>query len=107
MEVEKLKNLENVVKPILKHCPMARGDDFILYAEVIRSYNPALLEMPTRAFLYAHDTLKVPNIKSVERARRKLQEKFPELASEKAKRKRAKEQATYISYAKDDDGEFW
>jgi hypothetical protein len=44
--------------------------------------------------------LNVPNIKSVERARRKIQEKHPELASERAKRRRAEEQQTYVQYGR-------
>lgn len=101
MTVEKLRKLEEVIKPILEEQPQTREDDFLLYAEVIRVYNPALLLISTKRFLLSHNALKVPNIKSVERARRKIQEKFPELASERAKRKRAEEQASYISYAKD------
>ena len=101
MTVEKLKKLEEVIKPILEYCPQAREDDFVLYAEVIRSYNPALLKISTKDFLLGHNALKVPNIKSIERARRKIQEKYPELASERAKRKRAEEEASYISYAID------
>ena len=100
MTTNKLKNLEKVVKPILENKPITRNDDFLLYAEVIRAYNPDLLEASTRTFLIAHNTLNVPNIKSVERVRRKIQEKHPELESERAKKKRAKEQATYIEYSK-------
>lgn len=105
MEVKKLKSLEKVIKPILEDNPPTREDDLLLYAEVLRRYDPTLLGLSVRDFLL--DTPNVPNMKTVERVRRKLQAKFPRLASEKAKRKRAKEQATYISYAKDDDGEFW
>lgn len=101
MTVEKLRKLEEVIKPILEYCPQAREDDFILYAEVIRAYNPALLNLSTKTFLLSHNVLKVPNIKSVERARRKVQEKYPELATERAKRKRAEEQANYIAYSHD------
>lgn len=101
MTVEKLKNLESVVKPILEGNPQTRNDDYLLYAEVIRRYNPKLLELSAFTFLLAHNTLNLPNIKSIERVRRRVQEKYPELASEKAKKKRAEEQATYIQYATD------
>lgn len=102
MTVEKLKRLENVIKPILECYPQAREDDLVLYAEVIRAYNPELLNLSVEEFLL--DVPYVPNIKSVERARRKIQEKYPELATERAKRKRAEEQASYISYAQDKSG---
>ena len=101
MTVTKLKNLEVVIKPILEKQPQTRNDDFLLYAEVIRAYKPDLLDYSARAFLYAHKTLNVPNIKSVERARRKVQERFPELASERAKKKRERERQVYIQYATD------
>ena len=100
MTVEKLKKLEDVIKPILKEQPQTREDDFLLYAEIIKAYNPKLLQISARTLLICHNELNVPNIKSVERARRKIQEKCPELASERAKRKRAKEEQAYIAYSK-------
>lgn len=100
MTIEKLKKLEDVIKPILEEQPKTREDDFLLYAEVIHQYDANLLGLPTGIFLLAHKDFRVPNIKSVERARRKIQEKHPELASERSKKKRAEEQAKYIAYAK-------
>lgn len=99
MTVEKLRNIENIVKTILEERPETRGDDFILYAYFINKYNPKLLDVTAGAFLMSHDDLGVPNIKSVERARRKVQEKHPELLSEEKKKKRAEEEQTYIEYA--------
>jgi hypothetical protein len=100
MTVEKLKKLENVIKPILESQPQTREDDFLLYAEVIKEYKPELLNLSARTFLVGHNELNVPNIKSVERARRKVQEKHPELASERAKRRRAIEQQAYVQYGR-------
>lgn len=100
MTVEKLKDLEKVIKPILEEHPQTREDDYLLYAEVIKQYSPKLLEYPARTFLMYHNELKLPNIKSVERARRKVQEKHPELASERAKRRRAIEQQAYVQYGR-------
>ena len=100
MTVKKLKKLEDVIKPILKEQPQTREDDFLLYAEIIKAYNPKLLQISARTFLVCHKELKIPNIKSIERIRRKIQEKCPELASERAKRKRAKEEQAYIAYSK-------
>lgn len=100
MTVEKLKKLENVIKPILEEQPQTREDDFLLYAEVIKEYKPELLNLSARTFLVGHNELNVPNIKSVERARRKVQEKHPELASERAKMRRAIEQQAYVQYGR-------
>jgi hypothetical protein len=100
MTVEKLRDLEKVIKPILEEKPQTRDDDYLLYAEIIAKYVPKALEYPARTFLMYHNELKIPNIKSVERARRKVQERYPELASERAKRKRAIEQQTYVEYGR-------
>ena len=99
MTVQKLRDLEKVIKPILEEIPQTRNDDYLLYAEVIKAYKPELLKLSAITFLIGHRELNVPNIKSVERARRKIQEKHPELASERAKKKRAEEEQAYIGYA--------
>lgn len=100
MTVEKLKKLENVIKPILEEQPQTREDDLLLYAEIIKRYKPNLHRVNVITFLEYHNDLNVPNIKSVERARRKVQEKHPELASERAKRRRAIEQQAYVQYGR-------
>lgn len=101
MTTEKLRKIEKVIKPILEDHPQTREDDFLLYAELIHRYNPDLLNLSAEEFLVCHSELNVPNIKTVERIRRRLQAKHPELATERARRKRAEAQAVYISYAKD------
>ena len=101
MTIEKLRKLESIVKPILEEQPLTRKDDYFLYAEVLRVYNPALLELSAKTFLLGHTVYNVPNIKSIERVRRKIQAKYPHLANEQAKRKRLEEQATYIDYSND------
>lgn len=100
MTVETLKNLEIVIKPILEEIPQTRDDDVLLYAEIVRAFNPKALELTANTFLFGHSYLNIPNMKSVERARRKVQEKYPDLASERAKKKRAKEEQAYIAYSK-------
>ena len=100
MTVKKLKNLEKVVEEILKTSPYARDNDCYLYASVIRRCNPYVLYRTVGEFFTTNHLFDVPNIKSVERARRKVQEKHPELASERAKKKRAEEQQAYIEYAR-------
>jgi hypothetical protein len=99
MTVDKLRDIEKVVKPILEKYPIAREDDYILYVEVIKEYNAPLLYMSAGEFLTSHLAYNVPNMKSIERARRKIQAKHPELASERAKKKRAEQEQEYIEYA--------
>lgn len=45
MTVKKLKKLEDMIKPILKEQPQTREDDFLLYAEIIKAYNPSVREL--------------------------------------------------------------
>lgn len=99
MTVEKLRNIEKTVKTILEEQPETRGDDFLLYWAVIKRFNSDLLSLPIGGVLLHHIELGVPNIKSVERARRKAQRKHPELLSEEKKKKRAEEEQAYIEYA--------
>ena len=100
MTVNKLLKQEEIVKPILEQHPETRGDDFLLYAEVIREYRPELAELSVLDFFVAHSNLYCPSYNSITRVRRRLQRKYPELLSEKAKEKRAKEEAIYREYAK-------
>ena len=89
MTVKKLKKLEDVIKPILKEQPQTREDDFLLYAEIIKVYNPKLLQISARTFFICHKELKIPNIKSIERARRKIQNERQDLrATEKVEKER-------------------
>lgn len=101
MTVDKLLKQEEIVKPILEQHPETRGDDFLLYAEVIREYRPELAELSVIDFFVAHKDLYCPSYESVSRVRRRLQQKHPELLSEKAKEKRAKEEAIYRAYSKE------
>ena len=71
MTVKKLKKLEDMIKPILKEQPQTREDDFFFFFEIIKAYNPKLLQISARTFFICHKELKIPNIKSVERVRRK------------------------------------
>ena len=100
MTANKLVKQEEVIKPILEQHPETRGDDFLLYAEVIREYRPELAELSVIDFFVAHKELYCPSYESVTRVRRRLQEKHPELCSDKIKEKRAKEQNEYKAYAK-------
>lgn len=100
MTANKLVKQEQVIKPILEKHPETRGDDFLLYAEVIRECRPELAELSVIDFFVAHRDLYCPSYESVSRVRRRLQAKHPELCSEKVKEKRAKEEIEYRAYAK-------
>lgn len=93
----KQKTVEATVKAILVESQMAREDDHYLYYLLVR--------MKTKdEFLYAfihHKQLQLPTFESVSRARRKVQEKFPELrADRKVEQARLAEEIHFYNYYK-------
>lgn len=100
MTAKKLIKLEQIVKPILERSITARNDDFFLYSEVIKEFKPELSDVPLLQALRCHNELGLPNYDSVARARRKVQEKNPELESERTRRRRLKEAEEYKEYAR-------
>ncbi len=100
MTVNKLIKMEDIVKPILEENEKAREDDFYLYSEVLWKLMPHVLHYSLAKALRNHKELELPSYESVSRVRRRIQEKHPELASEKVKKKRRENQEIYKEYAK-------
>jgi hypothetical protein len=100
MTVDKLQNIEKAVEKILRRFPETRGDDYLLYLAIVTRYRPDLYDRPISDFLMHHKELNVPNVKSIERARRKMQAKYPELAAnDDVKKNRKEEEKAYVAYA--------
>lgn len=76
----------------------ARGDDFLLYYELFK--DNSAMQLSIKEFLtmgsFMRGVLSVPNPVSVSRARRMVQEDFPNLKSEKASKARKKEEEEYL-----------
>ncbi len=94
----RLKRVENKVEQILRDNPKTRDDDHELIAEYYNREHPEVLNMPFRYVFLGHNTLQLTSFKSIERARRKVQARFPELASKKTKLKREKLEQEYKNY---------
>ena len=97
--MDKLKTIEKAVLEALEDAPETRDDDFILLLEVCKRTDA---NIRGKRFAYAmkhHRALKIPNWKSVERARRKIQAERPDLISPEAAKKRHKAIDTYKEYA--------
>lgn len=92
------KHVESIVEQILKEEPSTRNDDYELMAEYCFRVCPEILDMPFRYVFLGHKTLSLPNFKTIERARRKIQAKFPELISERTKKQRKKLETEYKNY---------
>ena len=98
MTSQRLKKLEDIVKPILEESPLARNDDMYLYGEVIGVLNPAANDANVLEIMRYYKAYGLPPLISVGRVRRKIQEKCPELASDRQLRRR--QQEVYKEYAK-------
>lgn len=100
--MENLKTLENEIIKILKKIPEARNSDMILYYEYCLQNWVREYEM-WRVFKCS-DFRKQKNVsvfESVSRARRKVQEKYPELRStEEVENFRKEKEEEFIKYAK-------
>ena len=71
----KLKELEPVVKEILKQKPATRGDDDLLYKYVLADMNINLSKFNAENFLLNYRKMGIPTIETVGRCRRKIQAK--------------------------------
>lgn len=97
MTTAQLIGQEAMILEVLQDMEAARSDDYILYAEILDRFYPEVARMPFREALMLHD---VPSYESIARVRRKVQRKYPEYESERAKKKRAVLENEYRAYAK-------
>lgn len=99
--MDKLKTTTDLVKRILETEPATRNNDKLLYYHVCKICNNAALTMPFGLVVLDADELNLPERKSVERCRRKLQEHFPDLrANATVEAFRAAEEDKYRAYGK-------
>lgn len=98
----KPKDIESKVRGILVDFPESRRNDFVLYARYIQRYNAELQGVGLIYALLEASRLQMPNYESISRARRKIQQKEPELCPpEKAQKARAEKENVYRLYAKE------
>lgn len=97
----KIDNVENLVKQALIKNKSARDDDHLLYIEVVYIIDPALVNVNFVMNFKNARQLGLPPFESVSRARRKLQEKYPELrATSKVENARKEKQMEFEEYSK-------
>lgn len=80
--IRRIKNTEKLVKKILTDNKKTRGNDDLLYLEVINSMN-----MASHTFDYIfryRSELGIPPFETVRRSRQKIQAEYPELKPSKA-----------------------
>ena len=98
--MSRLQTYETIVLEVLENSPKAREDDYVLMWLVCQKIKPEICEKPFADVMYHHKAMELPNWESVTRARRKVQEKRPDLVSPEKAKKRRKEEETYREYAR-------
>lgn len=73
--MSKLKEMEKVVKKILKEIPATRGDDDLLYLDVLDEMKVNLKDFTAESFLMNYRKMGIPTIETVGRCRRNIQAK--------------------------------
>lgn len=76
-----IKTTESIVKELLTDSELARNNDDYLTLRVYGRIKPDVLTSPLEYVLTNRKALGLPSLKSIERARRKLQREFPELSA--------------------------
>lgn len=93
----RIKTVEPLVYRALTDNPITRTDDFILVLEVLKNFVTA--EMRLETVLEHHTELGLPSFESISRARRKLQERYPDLKNKATAEMRAEAEKDYREYA--------
>ena len=92
----------NIIEPLVEEALInnkaCRGDNFILYLEVLKKYID--INMSLKDIFANHKTLGIPALETITRCRRKLQEKNPELRDEKVAVIREQEEEDYKNYSR-------
>lgn len=87
---------ETIVYELLKEKPITRTDDQLLYIAYWSKIKP---DVSFFDFFKNYKQYKAKSYKSIERARRKVQAKYPELTEPEVKMKRYELEAEYKKYA--------
>lgn len=103
--MKKILITADLVKRLLEEKPETRSDDYLLWAETILATmreSECPLNNLNMIYVLKHiRELKIPDFGTVGRARRKLQEKYPELrGSERVRKGRAKREVAFKGFAK-------
>ena len=97
----KLKELEPVVRDILKTKPATRGDDDLLYLDVLDRMEINLTKFSAETFILNYRKMGIPTIETIGRCRRKVQEKDKSLKpTPEIVLKRKKLENSYYDYSR-------
>ena len=104
-----LKQLKDFVEYLLREYPALRGNDDVLYLEVLRKTHPYwnsgrittnIENMPIGEFFSARKNMKLPTFESVSRCRRKAQEEINGLKPcERVQENRKRQEERFYNFA--------
>lgn len=80
--MEELKKISKIVLKVLQEDEQARKNEMHLYLRVHEMIYPGIKDMALHEILDLMNLGKIPNWESIGRARRRVQEKYPELKDE-------------------------
>lgn len=107
MRTKDFIKLEDEIKQILIDDPRTRNDDMYLYLTYFEKKvkDVGVANNVDAFYTCFHESMirksyKIATFAAVTRCRRKIQEKCPELASERAKKARAKKEEEFKDYAR-------
>lgn len=100
MKVNKIKNIEKIVKEILEEDELARRDDCYLILKVIEKLYPMEVGKTFYSVMISATNRGI-SFETITRARRRVQQKNPWLKDDETAKIRNEEQKEYIDYALD------
>lgn len=106
MKLEKLIRLDKVVEEILRKYPDTRKDDGCLIFYVVQKTNPDLAGSTFAKVMFNAKTKGI-SFESITRARRKVQQRHPELVDCETESVRQTEQIEYMEYANENHIPGW
>lgn len=86
-----MKDYSDIVEKILRAIPATRDDDHKLYVWVVSKLKPELMNEPFGRTFFDAISNGLPSYESITRARRKAQEKHPDLRGKAWEKRHAKE----------------
>lgn len=92
-----MRNFYDEVKEILIEMPLARDDDYFLYAVFLCKFKYVSMDEKFYDVMVSAKAKHLPSYESITRTRRKVQENMPELQGIKRK-DRKHEEETYHAY---------
>ena len=100
MKVNKIKNIEKIVKEILEEDELARRDDCYLILKVVEKLYPMEVGKTFYSVMISATNRGI-SFETITRARRRVQQKNPWLKDDETAKIRDEEQKEYIDYALD------